>query len=63
MFTAVVWIGQYGSWSKGGFASYDDAAAAGADQIYRHAFGGRTDRARRGPRKKTDSLGRVSVLQ
>jgi len=43
MFIVVVWIEQYGSWSKGGFASYDEAAAAGADQIYRHAFGDRTD--------------------
>jgi len=29
MFTAVVWIGQYGSWSKGGFASYDDPRGRG----------------------------------
>lgn len=31
MYTAIVWIGLYGSWSKGGFATKAEAANAAFD--------------------------------
>ncbi len=31
MFTAIVWIGKYGSWSKGGFDSETDAWRAAVE--------------------------------
>lgn len=43
MFTAIVWIGQYGSWSKGGFETHAEAERAALTEIVRGAFGTRND--------------------
>ena len=43
MYTAIVWIGKYGSWSKGGFTNRTDAQIAAMEQIASGAYGDRTD--------------------
>ena len=43
MFTAIVWIGKYGSWSQGGFATHAEAERVALSEIVRGAFGSRTD--------------------
>jgi hypothetical protein len=43
MYTAIVWIGTHGSWSKAGFASASEAWAACREEIFSGAFGDRTD--------------------
>jgi len=43
VYTAIVWIGKYGSWSKGGFTNRTDAQIAAMEQIASGAYGDRTD--------------------
>ncbi len=42
-YTAILWIGEYGSWSKDGFATYAQAAQAANDEIASGRWGTRTD--------------------
>lgn len=43
MWTAIVWIGQYGSWSKGGFDSKLEALRAALDEATGGTWGDRDD--------------------
>jgi hypothetical protein len=45
MWTAIVWIGQYGSWSRGGFDTRVEALRAALDAATDGTFGTRWDLA------------------